>query len=79
MTSAGRGCVVHHLSHGDVSEWVEKTNRYTSMPDRLRVDRTCDDLIQFARERIDFWGRQTRDPTPGDYPMRSHCCARPTT
>ena len=62
------GVCVHHLSHGDVSEWVEKTNRYTSMPDRLRVDRTCDDLIQFAHERIDFWGRQTRDPTPGDYP-----------
>jgi glycosyltransferase involved in cell wall biosynthesis len=62
------GVCVHHLSHGDVSEWVEKTNRYTSMPDRLRVDRTCDDLIAFAHERVDFWGRRTRDATPGDYP-----------
>ena len=62
------GVRVHHLSHGDVSEWVEKTNRYTSMPDRLRVDRTSDDLIQFAHRRIDFWGQQTRDPAPGDYP-----------
>ncbi len=62
------GVCVHHLSHGDVSEWVEKTNRYTSMPDRVRVDRTCDDLIEFAHQRIDFWRRQTHDRTPGDYP-----------
>ena len=63
-----QGVCVHHLSHGDVSEWVEKTNRYTSMPDRLRVERTSDDLIEFAHQRIDFWSRQTGDATPGDYP-----------
>jgi GT2 family glycosyltransferase/glycosyltransferase involved in cell wall biosynthesis len=63
-----QGVCVHHLSHGDVSEWIEKTNRYTSMPDRLRVDRMSDDLIEFAHERVDFWSRQTRDATPGDYP-----------
>jgi GT2 family glycosyltransferase len=63
-----QGVCIHHLSHGDVTEWVAKTNRYTSMPDRMRVDRANDDLIGFAHERIDFWHRQTRDSTPGGYP-----------
>ena len=32
------GPCIHHLSHPDVSGWIERTNRYTSRPDRVRVD-----------------------------------------
>ena len=31
------GPCIHHLSHPDVSGWIERTNRYTSRPDRVRV------------------------------------------
>ncbi len=31
------GPCIHHLSHPDVSGWIERTNRYTSRPDRARV------------------------------------------
>jgi hypothetical protein len=27
------GIHIDHLSHPDVAAWIEKTNRYTSMPD----------------------------------------------
>ncbi len=31
------GPCIHHLSHPDVAGWIERTNRYTSRPDRVRV------------------------------------------
>ena len=31
------GAAIHNLSHEDVAQWIEKTNRYTSRLDRERV------------------------------------------
>jgi hypothetical protein len=31
------GPCIHHLSHPDVAGWIERTNRYTSRPDRVRA------------------------------------------
>jgi hypothetical protein len=62
-----RACI-HHLSHEDVAQWIEKTNRYTSCIDRARVEHTGSDPIGFAHERIDHWIGRTRDATSGGYP-----------
>jgi hypothetical protein len=62
-----RACI-HHLSHQDVAQWIEKTNRYTSCIDRARAVHAGTDLIGFAHARIDHWIGRTRDVTPGDYP-----------
>jgi len=59
---------IHHLSHEDVAQWIEKANRYTSCIDRARVEHTGSDLIGFAHARIDHWIGRTRDATPGGYP-----------
>ena len=40
------GVAIHHLSHQDVTQWIEKTNRYTSRFDRQRV---ADDGLSLAR------------------------------
>src|SRR5690348_2274486 len=31
------GVCIHHLSHPDVSGWIEKANRYTSRPERAGI------------------------------------------
>jgi len=62
------GVCIHHLSHADVSSWVERTNRYTSRPDRTRVVCDGDDLIAFAHERIDYWLARSGDTAPDGYP-----------
>ncbi len=62
------GVCIHHLSHQDASQWIEKANRYTSRPDRARVAHSSQDLTAFAHERIDHWIAQTRDVAPGEYP-----------
>ena len=49
------GACIHHLSHPDVASWIERTNRYTSRPDRARVEHPGEDLIAFAHDRIDHW------------------------
>lgn len=49
------GVCIHHLSHRDVAQWIEKTNRYTSHPDRVRCEADAADLIGFAHARIDHW------------------------
>jgi hypothetical protein len=59
---------IHHLSHRDVAQWVEKTNRYTSRPDRHRVADDGQSLARFAHARIDHWLSLTRDVSPGGYP-----------
>ena len=61
---AGGGICVHHLSHANAAQWIEKTNRYTSQSDRLRVSADDDDLLAFAHARLDFWTAQSR--APGD-------------
>jgi glycosyltransferase involved in cell wall biosynthesis len=71
------GVAIHHLSHLDVAQWVEKTNRYTSRVDRERVSDDGRSLIRFARERIDYWKSRTRDLSPGGYP-EAVCVLRAT-
>ncbi len=62
------GVAIHHLSHQDVAQWIEKTNRYTSRLDRDRVTDFGRSLVRFAHDRIDHWVSQTRDLSPGGYP-----------
>lgn len=61
------GICIHHLSHRDAAQWIEKTNRYTSRPDRVRCAAAAD-LIQFAHARIDHWLGRTRVTDGTDYP-----------
>jgi O-antigen biosynthesis protein len=62
------GVVIHHLSHRDVAEWIEKCNRYTANLDRRRPEHAGLDLVAFAHTRIDAWQAQTKDKAPGGYP-----------
>jgi hypothetical protein len=66
--TADTGVAIHHLSHRDVAQWVEKTNRYTSRLDRERMTDDGRSLARFAHDRIDHWLSQTRDASPGEYP-----------
>jgi hypothetical protein len=66
--AADTGACIHHLSHQDVTQWIEKANRYTSSPDRARVEHAGNDLIGFAHARIDHWLDRTHDAAPGGYP-----------
>ena len=61
---AETGVCIHHLSHPDVSAWIERTNRYTSRPDRARVADDGQDLVAFAHARIDHWLAGSRDGYP---------------
>ena len=61
------GICIHHLSHVDSSQWMEKTNRYTSRPDRVRCAPEATDLIEFAHARIEHWLAQTSSTDRGDY------------
>jgi hypothetical protein len=62
------GVCIHHLSHKSVAQWIEKTNRYTSIPDRLHVNHAGYDLAAFAHANIDSWIAQTVASDRGDYP-----------
>ncbi len=62
------GVVIHHLSHRDVAEWIAKCNRYTSRPNRQRVEHAGQDLAAFAHARIDHWLARTKDAVAGGYP-----------
>jgi hypothetical protein len=62
------GVCTHHLSYQDVAGWIERTNRYTSRPNRIRTEPGSGDLIGFAHEQIDFWVRRTEDTSGNDYP-----------
>ena len=61
---AATGVCIHHLSHPDVASWIERTNRYTSRPDRARVADDGQDLVAFAHARIDVWLGGARDGYP---------------
>jgi GT2 family glycosyltransferase/glycosyltransferase involved in cell wall biosynthesis len=69
IVSPDTGICIHHLSHESVSQWLEKTNRYTSNPDRLRADDGGYDLTAFAHARIDAWIAQTKSEDNGSYPV----------
>lgn len=62
------GVCIHHLSHQDTAQWIEKANRYTSRLDRARVVHAGEDLFAFAQDRLRHWSARTRDPAPGGYP-----------
>jgi glycosyltransferase involved in cell wall biosynthesis len=62
------GVVIHHLSHRDIEEWIEKCNRYTSRPDRQRVEHEGHDLVSFAHRRLDHWLARTKDRVADGYP-----------
>ena len=49
------GVAIHHLSHRSVFEWIDKTNRYTSRPDRARAGLAGTDLAAFAHAAIERW------------------------
>jgi glycosyltransferase involved in cell wall biosynthesis len=61
------GICIHHLSHLDTAQWIEKTNRYTSRLDRVRCAPEATDLISFAHARIEHWVAQTETTDRGDY------------
>ncbi|WP_184529825.1 glycosyltransferase [Variovorax sp. Sphag1AA] len=62
------GVCIHHLSHRNVHHWIEKTNRYTSQPDRIRPEPSPLSIAPAAKSAIDLWlGRTKSGPTDG-YP-----------
>ena len=65
---AADGVCIHHLSHADASGWIEKTNRYTSRPDRVGIKAGAEGLAAFAHQRIDHWMARTKDDAPNGYP-----------
>lgn len=62
------GACMHHLSHRTVAQWVEKTNRYTNNPDRLRADDGGLDLAAFAHARLDAFVAATKTGDRAAYP-----------
>jgi glycosyltransferase involved in cell wall biosynthesis len=62
------GTCIHHLSHPDVTGWIERTNRYTSRPDRARAPDPDLDLVAFAHARIDHWHMRSTGGDGNDYP-----------
>jgi O-antigen biosynthesis protein len=62
------GVCLHHLSHTDVAQWIEKTNRYTSRPDRVRAEDGGAGLAAFAHARIDAWLQAGHSDHGADYP-----------
>ncbi|MGH7041070.1 MAG: glycosyltransferase [Acetobacteraceae bacterium] len=59
---------IHHLSHRSVGQWIEKTNRYTSRPDRVRASFVGTDLAAFAHAAIARWCAASRPAAPDDGP-----------
>jgi len=56
--SAADGICIHHLSHADVAQWIEKTNRYTSRPDRISHQAETEDLLGYAVARLNHYGKK---------------------
>ncbi len=65
---ADGGVCIHHLSHADVTQWIEKTNRYTAQLDRVRADGAGADLLAYAHARIDAWSQHGEAAGPDGYP-----------
>ncbi len=59
---------IEHLSHLDTEQWIERTNRYTSRPQRVGSEPEGADLIDFAHRRIDHWLARSRQSDRNDYP-----------
>lgn len=58
---------IHHLSHSDVHQWVEKANRYTDQPDRVRMADLTPGLAQAAHLAVNKWMSRSNNATPGSY------------
>lgn len=56
------GACIHHLSHTSAAQWIEKTNRYTSIVDRYRDQDGSPDLVRYAHEQIDLWAGKSAAP-----------------
>jgi glycosyltransferase involved in cell wall biosynthesis len=58
---------IEHLSHVDTAQWIERTNRYTSRPERVSIGFEMSDMIDFAHQRIDHWAALSRHSDRNDY------------
>jgi glycosyltransferase involved in cell wall biosynthesis len=58
---------IEHLSHSDAAQFIERTNRYTSRPQRARTDQGDSDLIEFAHRSIDAWLARSHHSDRNDY------------
>ncbi len=63
------GACIHHLSHRDAAQFIEKANRYTSRPDRLRTVQLGTGMARFAHDRVDHWLALTEPCEPDAYPV----------
>ena len=54
------GICIHHFSHKDVGEWLEKANRYTSQLNRVRMHDpgAGSSIINYAHRAIDRWANK---------------------
>jgi glycosyltransferase involved in cell wall biosynthesis len=59
---------IEHLSHEDTAQWIERTNRYTNEPQRVRAEAEGRALIDFAHDRIDHWLARSHRTNRDDYP-----------
>jgi glycosyltransferase involved in cell wall biosynthesis len=65
---ADEGVSIHHFSNANVAGWIEKTNRYTSNPNRAGITAGAEGLAVFAHRRIDHWLARTADAATAGYP-----------
>lgn len=54
------GACIYHFSHKDIAEWIEKTNRYTSQLERVRMHDpgAGSSIINYAHRAIDRWAKK---------------------
>lgn len=65
--SPDSGACIHHLSHASVSQWIEKSNRYTSQPDRVASQGDSQDLAEYAHSRINEFVGKSNSSARDDY------------
>lgn len=61
------GSRIEHLSHADISTWIEKTNRYTSQRDRRLFSKGSERLGDLAHEAIERWSPTSKDLSGRSY------------
>lgn len=61
------GVCIHHLSHKNVAQWIDRANRHTSESNRFCVGDREADLAAYAHATIDRW-RGAGQPGHDDYP-----------
>jgi glycosyltransferase involved in cell wall biosynthesis len=63
----GSQIFIEHLSHVDAGQWIERTNRYTSRPMRVRGEPEMASMIDYAHDRIEHWRARSRHSDGNDY------------